>query len=70
LKRATEFGKRSVLKRFEVGTNRNLKDLFYYLVRQYIILSHAHFIEAEYRVARNSLRTSAPPLMTLRKMGR
>ena len=35
IKRAMEFGERSVLKRLEVGANR--KDLFYYLVRQYII---------------------------------
>jgi len=35
LKRAIKFGRESVLKRLEVGANR--KDLFYYLVRQYII---------------------------------
>jgi hypothetical protein len=35
IKRAIEFGKRNVLKRLEVGANR--KDMFYYLVRQYII---------------------------------
>jgi hypothetical protein len=35
LRRSVEFGRASVLKRLEVGTNR--KDLFYYLVRQYII---------------------------------
>jgi hypothetical protein len=35
LKRAITFGQESVLKRLEVGANR--KDLFYYLVRQYII---------------------------------
>ena len=35
LKRAVKFGQESVLKRLEVGANR--KDLFYYLVRQYII---------------------------------
>jgi hypothetical protein len=35
LRRSTEFGQASVLKRLEVGTNR--KDLFYYLVRQYVI---------------------------------
>jgi hypothetical protein len=35
LRRAMEFGQASVLKRLEVGTNR--KDLFYYLVRKYII---------------------------------
>jgi hypothetical protein len=35
LRRAIEFGQASVLKRLEVGTDR--KDLFYYLVRQYII---------------------------------
>ena len=35
LRRSIDFGRASVLKRLEVGTNR--KDLFYYLVRQYII---------------------------------
>ena len=35
LKRAMDFGKESVLKRLEVGTNR--KDLFFYLVSKYII---------------------------------
>jgi hypothetical protein len=35
MRRAIEFGQRSVLKRLEVGANR--KDMFYYLVRQYII---------------------------------
>jgi hypothetical protein len=35
LRRTTEFGQKSVLKRLEVGSNR--KDLFYYLVRQHII---------------------------------
>ena len=33
--RAIDFGEQSVLKRLEVGANR--KDMFYYLVRQYII---------------------------------
>ena len=35
LRRAIEFGQQSVLKRLEVGPNR--KDLFYYLVRQFVI---------------------------------
>ena len=35
LRRAIEFGQQSVLKRLEVGSNR--KDLFYYLVRQFVI---------------------------------
>ena len=35
IRRAIEFGERSVLKRLEVGANR--RDMFYYLVRQYII---------------------------------
>jgi hypothetical protein len=35
LRRAVEFGQKSVLKRLEVGSNK--KDLFYYLVRQHII---------------------------------
>jgi hypothetical protein len=35
IKRALEFGERSVLKRLEVGANK--KDMFYYLVRQYVI---------------------------------
>jgi hypothetical protein len=35
IKRAVEFGRRSVLKRLEVSANR--KDMFYYLVCQYII---------------------------------
>jgi hypothetical protein len=35
LKRTLKFGEKSVLKRLEIGANR--KDLFYYLVRQYII---------------------------------
>jgi hypothetical protein len=35
LQRATAFGRRSVLKRLEVGATR--KDLFYYLVRQHAI---------------------------------
>ena len=33
--RAIEFGERNVFKRLEAGANR--KDMFYYLVRQYII---------------------------------
>jgi hypothetical protein len=41
--RSIAFGQRSVLKRLEVGANR--KDLFYYLVRQYIIVRHANFTE-------------------------
>jgi hypothetical protein len=35
LKRGFEFGQRTMLKRLKVGANR--KDMFYYLVRQYII---------------------------------
>ena len=35
LKRLINFGQESVLKRLEIGANR--KDLFYYLVRQYIV---------------------------------
>ena len=35
LMKSLEFGERSVLKRLEVGANR--KDMFYYLVRQYVI---------------------------------
>jgi hypothetical protein len=35
LRRAIEFGRGSVIKRLEAGSNR--KDLFYYLVRQYTI---------------------------------
>ena len=68
LKRAIKFGQESVLKRLEVGANR--KDLFYYLVRQYIICPNADFIEAEFRVARISLRMSAPLLRTFPKTGR
>jgi hypothetical protein len=68
MRRTSEFGQESVLKRLEVGANR--KDLFYYLVCQYTIRLNTHFIKAEYRVARNSLRPSAPLLRTLRKMGR
>ena len=43
MKRAFEFGEQSVLKRLEVGANR--KDMFYYLVRQYIICRTAHFMK-------------------------
>ena len=35
IRRAVEFGRRSVLKRLEASANR--KDMFYYLVSQYII---------------------------------
>ena len=35
IKRAMEFGQRSVLKRLEAGANK--KDMFFYLVSQYII---------------------------------
>jgi hypothetical protein len=35
IRRAVDFGEQSVLKRLKVGANR--KDMFYYLVRQYII---------------------------------
>ena len=41
MKRATEFSERSVLKRLETGANK--KDLFYYLVRQYIVYSTCSF---------------------------
>ena len=67
MRRAIKFGRSSVLKRLKAGANK--KDLFYYLVRRYTLLRRSHFIEAEYRVARNSLRPCAPLQMTLPKTG-
>ena len=41
LGRSMDFGQRSVLKRLEAGANR--KDMFYYLVSQYIIFPTCSF---------------------------
>jgi hypothetical protein len=66
VQRAITFGTESVLGRLKVGANR--KDLFYYLVRQHTgsdVLIHWNHC----RVARSSLKPSAPLSKTLPIMG-